>query len=282
MNSYLLRRSSRSHRSSGRSLGVACLVWICGLLHAQVPIPFSVVTNEATITITGYTGTGGDVVIPASINGLPVTSIGIHAFSENQDIRSVVIPDSVKVIEARAFHQCGGLRRVIVGQGVVRIDNEALDARTPICTRGVGGACYEFVFYGPGMEVIFLGSRPDGDWPFGCRGPGSFEDRSAPSRVRYLPGSGAWGSEFGGVTASALEAPSIQTHRNSPVVEDGVFSFNVLWMPGSRVVVEATDGLTPPNWIQIGDIVVGAAWDTRFSDPEKASHPSRLYRVRPL
>ena len=33
------------------------------------------------ITITGYTGSGGDVILPDTINGLPVTSIGASAFS---------------------------------------------------------------------------------------------------------------------------------------------------------------------------------------------------------
>ena len=37
-------------------------------------------TNNRTITITGYTGPGGDVAIPSEISGLPVTSIGSLAF----------------------------------------------------------------------------------------------------------------------------------------------------------------------------------------------------------
>ena len=34
---------------------------------------FDYVTNDGTITITGYTGSGGDVSIPKTIGGLPVT-----------------------------------------------------------------------------------------------------------------------------------------------------------------------------------------------------------------
>ena len=33
-----------------------------------------------SIRITGYTGTGGAVVIPATINGMPVTEIWSNAF----------------------------------------------------------------------------------------------------------------------------------------------------------------------------------------------------------
>ncbi|MGD0413609.1 MAG: hypothetical protein ABSC18_18120, partial [Verrucomicrobiota bacterium] len=35
--------------------------------------------NNGAITITEYTGPGGSVTIPGTINGLPVTSIGVGA-----------------------------------------------------------------------------------------------------------------------------------------------------------------------------------------------------------
>src|SRR5438445_6062883 len=51
------------------------------ILPAAVQAQFDYVTNDDnTITITGYTGPGGDVTIPNTINGLPVTFIGDYAF----------------------------------------------------------------------------------------------------------------------------------------------------------------------------------------------------------
>ena len=41
---------------------------------------FTYTVSDGTVTITGYTGTGGTVVIPATIDGMPVVSIGNHAF----------------------------------------------------------------------------------------------------------------------------------------------------------------------------------------------------------
>ena len=38
--------------------------------------------NKNTGTITEYIGPGGDVVIPATIGGVPVTAIGSRAFEE--------------------------------------------------------------------------------------------------------------------------------------------------------------------------------------------------------
>ncbi len=55
------------------------------------------------ITITRYKGSGGDVVIPATIDGKRVTVIGGTAFSERFDLTSVTIPASVISIRDRSF-----------------------------------------------------------------------------------------------------------------------------------------------------------------------------------
>ena len=48
-----------------------------------------------TVTVTEYTGEGGDVVIPSEIDGKKVTAIGEFAF-EGTDLTSITIPISVK------------------------------------------------------------------------------------------------------------------------------------------------------------------------------------------
>ncbi len=68
---------------------------------------YQVSSDGAYVTITGYTGTDADVVIPETIGGLPVTGIGEYAFTGNWDMRTVRIPASVTSIDDSAFFKSG-------------------------------------------------------------------------------------------------------------------------------------------------------------------------------
>jgi hypothetical protein len=63
---------------------------------------FDFITNNGTAIITGYTGPGGAVSIPATLGGLPVTEIQGSGF-EDKGITSVAISESVTNIQAQVF-----------------------------------------------------------------------------------------------------------------------------------------------------------------------------------
>jgi hypothetical protein len=94
-------------------------------LPAAVQAQFNYTTISGTITITGYTGPGGAVTIPDTINGLPVESIGDWAFSECISLTSVAIPDSVTTIGIEAFWGCTSLTSVMIGNSVTSIEGGA-------------------------------------------------------------------------------------------------------------------------------------------------------------
>src|SRR5438477_3565762 len=75
-------------------------------LPAAVQAQYTYATNNGTITITGYTGSGGAVTIPSSINSFPVTSIGDWAFYYRTSLTIVTIPTSVTSIGDHAFDYC--------------------------------------------------------------------------------------------------------------------------------------------------------------------------------
>src|SRR5215471_9925413 len=110
---------------------IASRAWIAlmGFLLLTVPgelkAQFTFTTNNGAITITGYTGSGGNVVIPASINGYPVIAIGNYAFYNKTNITNVTIPDSVTSVGGYAFYNCFGLRGVTIGSSVTSIGDSA-------------------------------------------------------------------------------------------------------------------------------------------------------------
>jgi hypothetical protein len=74
---------------------------------------FNYTVENGTVTITKYTGPGGDVVIPDTINGLPVTSIGELAFLECTSLTSVVDPRQRHQHRGEAFSYCTGLTSIV-------------------------------------------------------------------------------------------------------------------------------------------------------------------------
>jgi hypothetical protein len=91
---------------------------------------FNYMTNDdSTITIVGYTGSGGDVTIPDMINGLPVTSIGYAALARCP-LTSVTIPNSVTNIGDFAFTFCASLTNVTIPNSVTSIGEWAFASCT--------------------------------------------------------------------------------------------------------------------------------------------------------
>jgi hypothetical protein len=73
-----------------------------------------------SITITGYRGAGGDITIPSTIGGKPVTVIKEIAFW-GANLTSVTIPNSVTSIGQSAFQECSNLASATIGSGVTKI-----------------------------------------------------------------------------------------------------------------------------------------------------------------
>ena len=91
-------------------------------LPAMAQAQFNYTTNDDnTITITGYTGSGGDVTIPDTINSLPVTSIGNEAFLSCTSLTNAIIGSSVTSIGEGAFESCSSLNSVTIPNSVTEI-----------------------------------------------------------------------------------------------------------------------------------------------------------------
>ena len=82
---------------------------------ATLTIEFELISGDFTYRLTDeldgvcivkYNGNDSSVCVPAMIDGKPVVIIGTKAFENNESIASVSLPNSVAVIESRAFAGC--------------------------------------------------------------------------------------------------------------------------------------------------------------------------------
>ena len=80
-----------------------------------------------------YDGPGGKIVIPDGI-----TTIGMMAFHNRNDIRSVVIPTSVTRIETYAFHDCLNLTSVTLPRNLAFVGPQAFHVGAFPVVRGLG------------------------------------------------------------------------------------------------------------------------------------------------
>ena len=112
------RNKSDSVGRRFRLAGVVMLLAVAftGTVHAQLTnIQFTTASDgKDGLVITGFSATGsGPLVIPPSINGVAVISIGTDAFNNCTNVTSVTIPSSVTNIEDGAFESCTALTNAI-------------------------------------------------------------------------------------------------------------------------------------------------------------------------
>ena len=86
---------------------------------------YTYIESSGNATITDYTGTGGDISIPAALGGFPTVAIGDSAFFQNTTLTSVTFPISLVSIGNDAFEGCTGLTIVTIPSSVTTIGIDA-------------------------------------------------------------------------------------------------------------------------------------------------------------
>lgn len=135
-------------------------------------------------TLDGYSGAGGDVVIPDTIQGCPVDIIGSDAFNGVDTVTSITFPETVKQLENSAGGWCSSLTQITLPQSLLVIGQNCF-ASDPALTEITipSGVCYidkgAFGFCSGITSVTFEGECP-------VIAPGAFTEL-AQDAVAYVP-----------------------------------------------------------------------------------------------
>ena len=112
------------------------------------------VLDDGTVEISQYLGNARKVAVPDRVGGYRVTGIGSYAFSRNDRLAAVIIPEGIRKINMYAFSECYNLHTVQLPESLKEIEDVAFED----CT-GISG-----ILLPEGLEII-------GENPFqGCTG----------------------------------------------------------------------------------------------------------------
>ena len=225
-------------------------LWLCAIpFVAQAQFVFT--TNNGAITISNCTNAfafDGTLVIPDTINGLPVVGIDYYACSY-KSITNVTIGRNVTNIGPYAFFSCQNLHTVSIPKSVASMGNSAFGA----CGGGSGGS---------GIAIFFEGDQPA--MGFSVLNAGT---------MYYLPNTTGWeGAD------AVLWNPQAQTGDGNFGVRTNQFGFNIVGTADIPIVVEACANFGSV-WTPLQSVSLTNG-SFHFSDLQWESHPSRLYRIR--
>ena len=172
--------------------------------------------KDDTASITGYTGSATDLVIPATVGGLKVTEVGDYAFDGNLTVSSVVFPETLTRIGYSAFRNCSSLTEVTFPETLLVIDNSAFEASKvknvtiPDSVTTIG--CYAFQNC-TGLRTLKLGSGIT-NWNTDWGVNGAFRNCTLLSDVAIAKGTSSIGAyAFAGCTLLLeIELPETVTN----------------------------------------------------------------------
>ena len=91
----------------------------------------------------------GELIIPSTIEGVPVTRIVQYAFQNARKLTNIVIPNSISVIERGAFRGCSKITKFVIPPSVTTIEDSAfsscsnlIEIPIPDSVTEIGSSCF--------------------------------------------------------------------------------------------------------------------------------------------
>ena len=132
--------------------------------------------NGESVILTKCTRVG-QVIVPSTIEGFAVTTIGENAFYRNSGMTSLILPSTLTSIGNSAFRECIKITNVTIPPNVTSIGVSAFSGCIGLKT------------------VQFLGDAPE---------ESKYMFKDAPATLYFDPGKNGWDKPFGGRPLKAM------------------------------------------------------------------------------
>ncbi|HVU27424.1 MAG TPA: leucine-rich repeat domain-containing protein [Verrucomicrobiae bacterium] len=233
--------------------------------------------------ITGYSGSGGALIIPDTVpyvfsdhHAIAVTSIGgtapLFTDSATSAVASVIIPSGIVNVGSLTFNYCRMLTNIDIPEGVTNIGNSAFQYCIKLSSVVIPSSVTRIGDFAFGQciglsSVCFRGNAPT---TIGT----SIFSLDPVSVVYYLFGTTGWPPTLGGKN-TVLWNPQAQF----TAMESGQLSFNITGPTNATIVVEASDNLSNYGWIPVSTNILTNGVSS-FSDSQWNNYSGRFYRFR--
>lgn len=86
---------------------------------------FSYTAKGNIATITSYTGTEENVIVPSTVDGIPVKIIGEKSFNIISEIKTIEFSEGIQEIKPRAIYRCENLEKIILPSSFQSMETES-------------------------------------------------------------------------------------------------------------------------------------------------------------
>ena len=202
-------------------------------------IVFTVDSNGVLTGVSGISAENSKVEVPSVVNGVTVVEIGQGVFKDNQELRTLILPDTVKTIGYQMCSGCRKLSKVRLPEGLTVIPDEAFDQCALLSDVEFPDSLVQIrsdAFWGTGLKKFVAPASLKNIWQYAFRECKNLADVDLGNIVSL--GSGAFQD------CTALESIKIPETIDSLTDENDIFagctSLKQIDMPDKPIAVSFT------------------------------------------